>query len=147
MRPVKAIGMPYIVFAAPSAATRHCQVLATLNAHRKPVTMRSCPGPRQAGSGVTFTHALVHEAIAAGVRPSQRRQWHRRTGETLAARPNADPDAVASHFVRAGDRRAVAWLTMAGEWASHSYAWLTAAKREVGIGTIPHEPTTASALR
>jgi DNA-binding CsgD family transcriptional regulator len=81
------------------------------------------------GSGATFTHALVRETLYESVRPSQRRHWHRRVGEVLAALPHADPDAVASHFQRAGDSRVLAWLRKAADRAQHAYAWLTAADR------------------
>ncbi len=76
-----------------------------------------------------FAHALVREALYEGLLPSRRRRWHRRAGETLAARTRPDPDAVASHFQRAGDPRAAAWLVRAGERARRSYALLTAAER------------------
>ncbi len=61
--------------------------------------------------------------------PARRRLLHRRVGELLAARPQPDPDAVAAHFQRAGDPRAVEWLVRAGERAERSSAWLTAAER------------------
>ncbi|MCA1669068.1 MAG: helix-turn-helix transcriptional regulator [Thermomicrobia bacterium] len=41
----------------------------------------------------------------------------------LAAIPAADPDAVAYHFDRAGDMRAIIWLMQAGERARRSYAY------------------------
>lgn len=81
------------------------------------------------GLGALFTHALVREAIYAGIRPSRRRQLHRSVGEVLATRPDADPDAVAGHFVRAGDARAVDWLEKAGEQAAAAFAWAMAADR------------------
>jgi DNA-binding CsgD family transcriptional regulator/tetratricopeptide (TPR) repeat protein len=81
------------------------------------------------GSGASFTHALVREALYEDARPSQRRRWHQRVGEALAALPHADPDAVAHHFQRAGDTRAVAWLLRATDRAQRAYAWLTAADR------------------
>jgi DNA-binding CsgD family transcriptional regulator len=83
----------------------------------------------RAGTGATFTHALVHKALYESVQPSQRRRWHRLTGEVLAASPDADPDAVAGHLSRAADSRAAIWLVRAGERAYHAYAWLTAAER------------------
>ncbi|MDQ6833809.1 MAG: LuxR C-terminal-related transcriptional regulator, partial [Chloroflexota bacterium] len=81
------------------------------------------------GTGATFTHALVREALYAGVRPSQRRRWHRTIAEVLAAEPHPDPDAVAYHFQQAGDARALAWLIKAGERAQAAYAWVMAAAR------------------
>jgi DNA-binding CsgD family transcriptional regulator/tetratricopeptide (TPR) repeat protein len=59
----------------------------------------------------------------------RRRSRHLRVGELLAVLPGADPDAVAYHFGRAGDERAVAWLVRAGERAQRAYAWRNAADR------------------
>jgi hypothetical protein len=97
------------------------------------------------GSGAVFAHALVREAIYESIRPSQRRQWHRTVGETLAAAPAADPDTVASHFQRAGDRRALAWLLAAGERAQQAWAWLGAATRfEMALALMGDDTSTAS---
>ncbi|MDQ6834004.1 MAG: AAA family ATPase [Chloroflexota bacterium] len=81
------------------------------------------------GTMVRFSHALIRETLVAGVSASRRRTMHRRVGETLAALPNADPDAVAYHFQQASDDRAAEWLLRAGERAQRAYAWLTAAAR------------------
>lgn len=81
------------------------------------------------GGGVQFAHALVREALYETIPTIHRRRIHLRVGETLAATRNPDPDAVAYHFQRAGDDRAVAWLIRAGERAQRGYAWLTAADR------------------
>jgi DNA-binding CsgD family transcriptional regulator len=80
-------------------------------------------------TGVRFVHALIHEAIYAGVPPSRRRRWHRQAGEVLAMGSHPDPDAVAHHFRQAADTRAIAWLVRAGERAQRLYAWWTAADR------------------
>ncbi|HEX6737949.1 MAG TPA: AAA family ATPase, partial [Vicinamibacteria bacterium] len=69
------------------------------------------------GEGTSFTHALIREALYEGVPALRRRRLHRRVGEALAALPAPDPDAVAAHFQRAGDPRAVAWLIRAAERA------------------------------
>ncbi|HEX5501215.1 MAG TPA: AAA family ATPase [Thermomicrobiales bacterium] len=74
------------------------------------------------GAGVRFAHALVREALYEGIPPTHRRAWHRRAGELLAATPLADHAAVAYHFQRAGDARAVAWLARAGGDARALYA-------------------------
>ena len=84
---------------------------------------------RPDGQGARFAHALVREALYAGTLPRRRRALHRRIAEALLARPAPDPDAVADHFRRAGDNRAVAWLVRAGERAQLAYAWLTAVER------------------
>ncbi len=80
------------------------------------------------GLHVRFAHALVREAVYAGISPGRRR-LHRRIGEQLAVQSHADPDAVAMHFQRAADGRAVPWLVQAGERAQLAYAWLTAIER------------------
>jgi tetratricopeptide (TPR) repeat protein/transcriptional regulator with XRE-family HTH domain len=81
------------------------------------------------GAHVRFAHALTHEALYDGVVPPRRRMWHRRIGEALANTLQPDPDAVAYHFQRASDARAVDWLIQAGERATLSYAWRTAIER------------------
>ncbi|MGN6699970.1 MAG: AAA family ATPase, partial [Thermomicrobiales bacterium] len=84
------------------------------------------------GLRVHFVHALIREALYAGLPPSQRRRVHRRVAEALLAahgQPAPDPDAVANQFQRAGDSRAAEWLIAAGERAQIAYAWLTAADR------------------
>ncbi len=81
------------------------------------------------GMGVRFAHALIREALYEGLLVVRRRRVHRRVGEALLAAPSPDPDAVAYHFVRAGDQRAAEWLIRAGERAQRAYAWLSAAER------------------
>ena len=81
------------------------------------------------GGGVRFVHALMRETLYAGMPAARRRPIHRHVGELLAALPRPDPDVVASHFQRAGDARAIAWLVRAGERAQLAYAWVTASDR------------------
>ena len=81
------------------------------------------------GMAIRFVHALIREALYEGISPPVRRAMHRTAGETLTAGRNPDPDAVASHFQRAGDVRALPWLLRAGERAQAAYAWSTAAAR------------------
>ena len=82
------------------------------------------------GLSVRFAHALIREALYDGVLPPRRRVWHRQIGEALLAEdPHPDPDAVAYHLDRAGDRRAVDWLIRAGERAQRAFAWRTATLR------------------
>lgn len=81
------------------------------------------------GTRARFVHALVRDAISEGIAPSRRRLLHQQAGEALAALPNPDTDAVADHFQRAGDDRAVAWLIEAGYRAQQSFALITAAER------------------
>ncbi len=87
---------------------------------------------------VRFAHALIREALYEGLPGIQRRRIHRRVGETLAASVIADADAVANHFQRAHDARAVEWLIAAGERAENANAHLTAAGRyEAALALIP----------
>src|SRR5829696_4833952 len=83
----------------------------------------------EGGAGFRFIHALMREALYEGINPLRRRLVHRRVGETLAAFPSPDSDAVAYHFRRAGDARALGWLVEAGEHAERTSALLTAAER------------------
>ena len=81
------------------------------------------------GTRVRFTHALIREVLYEGLRPSRRREWHRRVGAALAALPYPDPDAVAYHFRQAGDERAAAWLIQAGDRARCAQAMPMAIER------------------
>ncbi len=81
------------------------------------------------GRGVRFAHALVREALYAGIPPLRRRALHRSAGEALLAGPRPDPDAVAYHLRQAGDPRAAAWLIRAGDRAREAYALVSAAER------------------
>ena len=81
------------------------------------------------GTSVRFVHALIREALYEGLSAIRRRRTHRRVGEVLASQRHPDPDAVASQFVRAGDKRAIEWLVQAGDRAERAYAWPTAAAR------------------
>ena len=81
---------------------------------------------------VRFAHALIREALYEGVPGIRRRRVHVQVGEALAAFGSPDPDAVAYHFLQAGDGRAVGWLVRAGERAQAAAAWLTAATRFEG---------------
>jgi DNA-binding CsgD family transcriptional regulator len=94
--------------------------------------------------GVRFAHALIREAVYAGITPLRRRQLHRRVAEVLAATHSPDPDAVAYHFQQVGDPRAVTWLIAAGDHAQDAYAWPTAVERfEAALARL--EPTEESA--
>jgi DNA-binding CsgD family transcriptional regulator len=88
------------------------------------------------GAGVRFAHALIREALYAETPALRRRALHRRAGEALAALPRPDPDAVAYHFQRAGDDRAVDWLAAAGERARRADALLVAAERFVAAAAL-----------
>lgn len=83
---------------------------------------------RESADGMTlqFSHALVRDALYAGVVLPQRRLLHARCAELLAAQPAPEPDIVAHHFALAHDARGVEWLTRAGEHALGVYAPETA---------------------
>ena len=99
------------------------------------------------GTSARFTHALIRDSLYDGVMPPRRRAWHRQIGEALASLDAADPDEVAYHFNQAGDRRAVAWLTLAGERAQRAFAWRTAAQRfESAIALVELDPTAQNEL-
>jgi DNA-binding CsgD family transcriptional regulator len=71
---------------------------------------------------LTFTHALVRDAVY-GRQPLLARQMrHRRIAEVFAARPDATLSVVASHFSLADDPRAIDWLVRTGEQALALYA-------------------------
>ena len=95
------------------------------------------------GLTVRFVHALIREALYEGVMPPRRRVWHRQIGDALIAQSAAsDPDAVAYHFSQAGDPRAVAWLTRAGERARWALAWRTATLRfEAALALLEGDDT------
>jgi DNA-binding CsgD family transcriptional regulator len=81
------------------------------------------------GDAVCFAHALIREALYAGLVATRRRRVHRRVAEAMLGAADPDPDAVANHLQRAGDARAEEWLDRAAERARRAYAWQTAADR------------------
>ncbi len=77
-----------------------------------------------------FRHALIRESFYTDLVLPRRQTWHRRIGETLATRPNPDPDLIAYHFRQAGDdQQAVDWLVKAGHRATRTFAYQIAARR------------------
>ena len=78
------------------------------------------------GLSIRFTHALVREALYAGIPLSRRQPWHRQVAEALADRVGSDPGVVAYHFRQALDLRAVEWCIRAGSRVER-VAWLTSA--------------------
>ncbi len=87
----------------------------------------------------------MREVLYEGILPPRRRVWHRRVAEMLAEAPGADPDAVADHFQRAGDARAVDWLVRAGERALRAYAWLAARDRfATAVALMENDPARAN---
>ena len=86
-------------------------------------------GDQPGGRVLSFSHALVREAIHEKMPLPRRRVWHRRAAEALIAAPNPSPDEVAYHFQHAGDARAIEWFVRAGMRARRTNAWITAAER------------------
>jgi len=99
------------------------------------------------GIHAAFAHALIREALYEAVPPTRRRALHRDIAEALASTPGADPDAVAYHYRRAGDPRAVEWLVRAGERAQRAAAALTAAERFEMAGVLLEADEAATAER
>jgi DNA-binding CsgD family transcriptional regulator/tetratricopeptide (TPR) repeat protein len=98
------------------------------------------------GLAVSFTHALIREALYESVLPPRRRVQHRRVGEALIAEETTpDPDAVAYHFSQSGDPRAVVWLTRAGERAQRAFAWQTATLRfQAALALLEEDPSAVN---
>jgi len=116
--------VPLSVWAAVSARDedRLAEVLEQAIAAR---VMEAMPD----GTRVRFVHALMRQALYERLLPPRRRRMHLAVAEILRTSGIPDPDAVATHFRQAGDRRAIEWLIRAGERAEQAYAWFTAADR------------------
>ena len=79
------------------------------------------------GTEYTFKHALVHEAVAASLLASRRREFHSRVAAELerrfSDRLQAHAEELAHHFVSAGNaERAVHYLVMSGDKCFAIYA-------------------------
>jgi transcriptional regulator with XRE-family HTH domain len=70
--------------------------------------------PTPDGQAVRFAHALIREALYAGLSPPRRAQLHRRVADALLALPAPDPDALVHHLRHAHDPRLGRWLFEAG---------------------------------
>ena len=96
------------------------------------------------GERMAFAHALMREALYAGLVWPRRRGLHRRVAEAVVGTSEADPDVVAHHFREASDPRAAAWLARAGERAERSYAWMAAAEHfEAVLALMAGDETAA----
>jgi hypothetical protein len=80
----------------------------------------------------TFTHALIREALHAGLSGLRRTRLHARVAEALAARPAASPAELAHHGLEAaplvGTERAAEWARAAGDTALGRLAYEEAAE-------------------
>ncbi len=108
----------------------------TLLDHTEPALQARLLAEMADSSGVQFVHALIREALYAGIPGPRRRALHRQIGEALAAAARPDPDAVAYHLRRAGDARAIEWLARAGERAQRAWAYAAAAARFADAGAL-----------
>lgn len=66
------------------------------------------------GDTFAFAHALIREAILAGLIGPRRRRWHTAIAEALLAGPSPPVEALAYHLDRAADPRAADSLIAAG---------------------------------
>ncbi len=80
-------------------------------------------------NSLSFTHALIREALYNSLFLLRRRELHRVIAEYLADDPLPDPDTVAHHFYLAGDPRAADWLIVAGRRSIEAAAYMAAAAR------------------
>lgn len=98
------------------------------------------------GRGLRFAHALVRDAVGAGIGPSRRAWFHQRTAEAILAATGGEGPGVAAelarHFGAAGPAaadRARRWSIQAAEEALDQAAWVTArdhvARARIGSGT------------
>jgi DNA-binding CsgD family transcriptional regulator len=100
------------------------------------------------GASMSFAHALVREALYEGLPSVRRRRWHRTIGDLLAATDVPDPDAVANHFQRAGDDRAVEWLFRAGLRALHITSFpIAIARFDAALAILDSAQTEDRSLR
>ena len=91
------------------------------------------------GARARFVHALVREAVHAGVFPPRRRALHRKIAEVLSTVPAVDPNAPSYHFAQAGDPRAIPWLLQAADRAERLFAFRTATEHLSAALDMLHE--------
>jgi len=97
------------------------------------------------GATVRFVHALMRDALYAGIPLTRRRFLHRAVADVLIARANADPGAIAVHLQAAGDRRALEWLLRAAARAESTGAPASAITYlDAALALLAPEATTAA---
>jgi tetratricopeptide (TPR) repeat protein len=124
------------------------QVLAALEAAQAMQLVNRVPGDR-AEEGYTFSHALLHQALCAGLSARQRARWHGQIGQALLrlnegqARPPVGPAQLAYHFSLAGGQatqQAISYSLMAIEEALQVYASEVAVKHfQLILDLLPPE--------
>ena len=111
-----------VAHAAESAEPR--DALATLRSQR----LVRARGLSDADTVETY-HDRVRETVLAALDPSRRRELHRRVATALEGRGEGDPEQLAEHWGRAGERdRAADLAAIAGERAAHALAFERAAR-------------------
>lgn len=76
------------------------------------------------GHAVAPYHDRLAEAVRAGMSAGRRRALHGRLADLLAPQPDAEPEAVAVHFERAGrEAEAARFVTRAADRAASALAW------------------------
>ncbi|MFF5112317.1 BTAD domain-containing putative transcriptional regulator [Streptosporangium sp. NPDC000509] len=94
------------------------------------------------GSDYRFSHALVRDALLAGLGRLARARLHLRTGECLEARPSAEPATLAHHFASAarvgGASKAVEYASRAARRATAQLAYTEAVELwELALNSLP----------
>ncbi len=100
-------------------------------------------GMRDGVEIVEASHDRIRETIVAQLPPAVAREAHRQLARVLEATPDADPEAIASHLLGAGDEaRAAVYAERAAEQAITKLAFAQAARLfELTLDTIgPSSP-------
>ncbi|MBX3225257.1 MAG: AAA family ATPase [Labilithrix sp.] len=96
-------------------------------------------------------HDRIRQAVAARLEPGARREWHARLGAALEAIDPDDADAMAAHFLAAGDKaKAARWLAVSADAAIAALAFDRAATLErerLALGVLDAEGARASRRR
>jgi tetratricopeptide (TPR) repeat protein len=93
------------------------EVFATLEAAQRARLLQ------EEGDAYQFAHDLIREVLEEDVGVARRAALHRRIGESLEQDADAQPEALAYHFERGGDReRAARYLERAGDRAQERQA-------------------------
>ncbi len=112
------------VGAAAQAGDSVTQLVAALRTRR---FVRA--GLREGVEIVEASHDRIRETIVAQLPPAVAREAHRQLARVLEATPDADPEAIASHLLGAGDQqRAAVYAERAAEQAITKLAFAQAAR-------------------
>ncbi|MBO3748012.1 AAA family ATPase [Streptosporangiaceae bacterium NEAU-GS5] len=96
--------------------------------------------------GRAFSHDLVRQTVYTGLAPAERAALHLAAADALAARPGADPESIAAHYLAVSPlagRRAVDWartaaLASQGQLAYDDAArWWAKAAAEHAAAVLP----------